>query len=119
MNTTPENLWPRYARIWSCDAATRAAEFPHCLSDEVRYTDPNTAVVGSAAFDAYMAGFQNAMPGCSFEIDEVVHHHDRSLAHWHLRGVDGSVLQKGISTARHADDGRLAEIVGFFQPGAA
>lgn len=112
----PEQLWPRYASLWSADADTRAQQLPQCLDESARYADPNTEVQGHDALSGYMAGFQSAMPGCDFHIDRVLHHHDRSLAQWHLRSPDGQRLQSGISAARHAPDGRLLEIAGFFLP---
>lgn len=110
----PETLWPRYARIWSAEPAARAQELPACLSEAATYADPQTCVEGHAALSAYMGGFQASMPGCGFEIDRVLHHHGRSLAHWHLVSPEGATLQHGISSASHAEDGRLLEITGFF-----
>jgi len=119
MTVPAETLWPRYAQLWSTDAAARAERMSACLVDGVHYTDPNVALNGQEALHGYMAGFQQAMPGCAFHIDQVKAHHDRSLAWWRLRAADGQTLQHGMSSARHAEDGRLAEITGFFPLDAA
>lgn len=116
MPLDPDSLWPRYAALWSADAATRARQMPQYLSADLRYSDPTQQIEGLAALDGYMAAFQDAMPGGTFRIDQVLHHHDRSLAHWQLVGPSGATVHHGISSARHDEDGRLREIAGFFLP---
>lgn len=112
---TTQELWTRYARIWSADLATRQAELPACLAADVHYTDPNTSVQGHEALSGYMGGFQSSVPpGAGFEITDVQDHHARSLAFWKLVGPGGATLQSGVSFARHAEDGRLQDITGFF-----
>lgn len=112
---TTQELWTRYARIWSADQVTRETELTACLAPDVCYTDPNTTVQGHEALSNYMAGFQAGVPpGAGFEIQAVQEHHARSLAFWTLRGPEGATLQSGVSFARHAEDGRLQDITGFF-----
>ncbi len=112
---TVQALWARYARIWSADPGVRASELPACLAPDVSYTDPNTSLQGHEALSHYMAGFQaNVPPGAAFKITDVRDHHARSLAFWKLVTPDGVTLQSGTSFARHAEDGRLQEITGFF-----
>ncbi|MFD7342344.1 nuclear transport factor 2 family protein, partial [Streptomyces violascens] len=79
------------------------------------YRDPGTEVGGLTELAAYMAGFAGAFPGHRFRIDEVVEHHDRSLARWTQLGEQDEPAMTGVSTALHRD-GRLADITGFFLP---
>ena len=109
-----EQLWRRYAACWSLPLSERAAELPGCVVDDVAYLDPKTPATGLDQLANYMEGFVQSLPGARFEIVEVLHHHDRSLARWRLRGRDGGIAQTGTSTAVHAPDGRLATITGFF-----
>lgn len=66
-----------------------------------------------------MGGFQTSVPGGCFQITSVLSHHGRMLAHWILKGADGSALRSGASFALIAEDGRLRNISGFFPPGGA
>ncbi|MGO8369885.1 nuclear transport factor 2 family protein [Rhizobium ruizarguesonis] len=112
---TPEALWDRYAAIWPLDADAREPEMLACLADDVTYCDPNGTIAGRAGLSAYMAGFKESMPGGRFKILSVLHHNDRSLAHWALRQEDERVLQTGTSFGV-ISDGRLGAITGFFDP---
>lgn len=112
-----EPLWRRYAAIWSLRAEDRSRELMACLSPDVAYCDPNGAIEGHDALSRYMGDFQQSAPGARFEIRWVRDHHDRSLAHWELRGSDHGVLQTGTSFGLRAPDGRLRSITGFFHPG--
>ena len=111
---SPETLWNRYAAIWSSDADTRMGELSVCLTDDVTYCDPNGVIEGCTALSAYMGGFQQSVPGATFRIRSVVHHHDRTLAHWTLHGPSDDPLQTGTSFGLLADDGKLRSISGFF-----
>ena len=111
---TPDALWHRYAAIWSLDAGKREAELAICLADDITYCDPNGLIPGRAALSDYMGRFQESVPGGRFEIRSVLHHHDRSIANWSLRGATGHVLQTGTSFGLLSDNGRLRAITGFF-----
>ena len=111
---SPEELWNRYSAIWSLDADARTDELAVCLADDVTYCDPNGLVEGRPALSTYMGGFQQSVSGGAFRIRAVLHHHDRTLAHWALHGSDGGVLQTGTSFGLLSEDGRLRTITGFF-----
>jgi|HubBroStandDraft_1064217.scaffolds.fasta_scaffold1297508_1 ketosteroid isomerase-like protein len=111
---TADSLWDRYAATWSLDPATRASELPACVTGDVSYCDPNGPLQGQQALSDYMAAFQDAVPGGSFAIRSVLHHHDCNLARWELRGPDGRALQTGTSFGVLAADGRIRAITGFF-----
>jgi ketosteroid isomerase-like protein len=113
---TPEALWNEYAATWSLPADERDRRLPECVVDEATYCDPNGLIEGRAALSDYMAEFQRSVPGGRFQIRSVVHHHDRSLAHWALCASDGNPLRTGVSFAALAMDGRLGSITGFFDP---
>ena len=111
---TPDQLWQRYADLWSTDATHDSPEFEACLAEDIRYCDPNGPVAGRDALARYMAGFRATMPGTRFRIDGVAAHNGRTLSRWHLQGADGAVLQTGRSFAQHDEQGRLRDITGFF-----
>lgn len=116
---TPEDLWNRYSAIWSSPSERRRTELEACLADDATYCDVNGLLAGREALSAYMAGFQDNVPGGAFEIIEVRAHHGRSLARWALRAASGEVLQLGASFAIHDEAGRLKTITGFFPLTAA
>ena len=113
-----ELLWDRYAATWSLDDDSRPGEIGACVADDVVYADPSGVVQGRDELSGYMAAFRRSVPDGEFEIVAVLHHHDRSLARWRLRGAGGSILQTGTSTATHTPDGRLSTINGFFDEAA-
>ena len=110
-----QQLWTNYAACWSADPDERLSALGEVAVDEVAYRDPGTEVNGLAGLAGYMAGFAGAFPGHRFRIDEVLEHHDRSLARWTQIGEQGEAAMTGVSTALHRD-GRLADITGFFLP---
>lgn len=115
---TPDVLWRRYAAIWSLSPTERGEELAACLIDDATYCDSNCYLAGRPVLSDYMGRFQDSVPGGRFHIQSVLHHHDRSLAQWALRGGNGEVLQTGTSFGLIAEDGRLQTISGFFHPQA-
>jgi hypothetical protein len=113
---TCDSLWGRYAATWSLAAGARARELPAYVTDDVAYCDPGGLLQGRQALSDYMGAFQDSVPGGSFAIGTVLHHHDRSMARWTLRGPGGRALQTGASFGFLAADGRLRAITGFFDP---
>ena len=118
---TPNQLWQRYADLWSTEIAHDSPEFEACLNEDINYCDPNGPVAGRPALAQYMAGFRAAMPGTRFRIAAVASHNGRTLSEWSLRSADDVVLQTGRSFAQHDERGRLRDITGFFdaQPARA
>ncbi|MDH6576200.1 nuclear transport factor 2 family protein [Kitasatospora sp. MAP5-34] len=110
-----QQLWENYAACWSANPGERITALGAVAVDEVAYRDPGTEVSGLAELAAYMAGFAGAFPGHRFRIDEVLEHHDRSLARWTQLSEQGEAAMTGMSTALHRDS-RLADITGFFLP---
>lgn len=117
MNSTTADattsLWNDYAACWSADAGERAGMLTAVAVDQITYRDPATAVSGLTELAAYMTGFADAFPGHRFRIDDVLAHHDRSLARWTQLDERGQAVTTGASTALHHDD-RLADVTGFF-----
>jgi hypothetical protein len=110
-----QQLWKNYAACWSTDPGQRLTALRAVAVEDVCYRDPGTEVAGLSELAAYMTGFAGAFPGHRFRIDEVVDHHERSLARWTQLGERDEPAMTGVSTALHRD-GRLADITGFFLP---
>ncbi len=109
-----EQLWRRYAKIWSSDQSTRERELQACLADDATYCDPNGLLAGRPALSEYMGGFQDNFPGNGFTIIDVISHDGGSLARWTQYDANESTLHYGASFASHDAEGRLKNINGFF-----
>lgn len=110
----PMEQWERYAACWSMASTERGNALHDVVDQVVTYRDPGTTVAGLVAFGEYMDSFGSAFPGARFVIDDVLSHHERSLASWHQESADGTITMHGWSCAIHSDDGRLSDITGFF-----
>jgi hypothetical protein len=108
-------LWDDYASCWSAEPDQRLGALAAVVVQEVAYRDPGTEVSGLDELAAYMTGFVGMFPGHRFRIDEVLAHHDRSLARWTQLDAGGQPVSKGMSAARHHGD-RLADVTGYFLP---
>lgn len=109
-----DDLWRRYARIWSLEGPARDAELRACLDASVSYADPNISLAGLAAFAAYMDGFRASFPGHGFRIRAVTAHHGGSLARWELVDANGAIVFPGLSFGLFTEDGRFKSLHGFF-----
>lgn len=109
--------WRRYAGCWSAEPPERSEVLATVVVDDVTYCDPGQVVEGAPALGAYMDGFRQTFPGNRFVIDRVDAHHGRSLAQWRQLDADDGLVMNGVSFAIHGDDGRLAQIAGFFPLG--
>lgn len=109
-----EDLWSRYARIWSLEGPARAEEILACLSESVVYADPNAELEGHAAFTAYLDGFQRSFPGHSFVIRAVSAQRADSLARWDLLDPRGGAVFPGVSFGQADGAGRFIRLRGFF-----
>lgn len=78
------------------------------------YMDPNVELAGHAAISGYMAGFQESVPGARFMTTAFQTHHDRCLVQWNMVDRDGKVLSPGVSAGLFDAQGKLQQMVGFF-----
>jgi pyruvate/2-oxoglutarate dehydrogenase complex dihydrolipoamide dehydrogenase (E3) component len=84
---------------------------PHCV-----YTDPTSVSCGHRELTAKMQATQRNFPGATFRNDKFAHHHDQAISNWTMLDRDGNAIFAGTSYARFGDDGRLAQMTGFFEP---
>ena len=109
-----DDLWHRYARIWSMEGPARNAELCACVDGGVTYADPNIALEGIDPFAAYMDGFRASFPGHAFRIRAVAAHHGGSLARWELVNEGGAPVFPGLSFGLFTEEGRFKSLHGFF-----
>jgi hypothetical protein len=109
-----DEIWKRYAAIWSADEDDRTKELGACLHPECTYCDMNGLVMGRIELGKYMQRFSQSMPGARFRITSVAQHHGRTLSSWTLVNANESILQTGKSFAMCDEQGRFQHITGFF-----
>ena len=85
------------------------------VSDAISYTDPASQVEGVRALAARITASQARFPGCRFQNDSFLEHHDQALFNWTMYDADGAVFVKGSSFGRFGQDGRLVQATGFFK----
>lgn len=111
----PRDAWEIYTSAWSeADPAKRLERLAQAVVPKCTYADPHTQCVGHDELSQCMLRFQKSVPGGRFMTQEFMHHHDFSLAHWHLIDGRGQTSARGISFGAYDADGRLKQMTGFF-----
>ena len=119
---TTATIVERYFAAWNeTDPARRQELISTAYGERAGYLDPLFAVEGHAALDAMIAGVHAQYPGYRFHLtDPIDAHHDRARWGWELIGPDGGApAATGVDFATFDPDGRLREVVGFFNPALA
>lgn len=115
--TTRRATLETWAIAWSePDEARRLDLLRQAAAPSCAYTDPNAEIEGHASISAYMAGFQQSAPGARFVNTAFMTHHDRCIVQWNMIDRDDKVLSPGVSAGTFDAQGRLAQMVGFFEP---
>lgn len=115
---TPESLSDAWFAAWAeTDAARRDAAIARCASEDVAFVDVHTEAHGRAALSQWMAMCQGKFPGVRVVRNgPVLHTRGALLVHWDVVTQDGKVVGRGTNCARLSFDGRLAEVLAFWQP---
>ena len=110
-----------YFDMWNTtDGADRARIIEQIWTPEAVSVDPMTRATGHGEIDAMVARFQAGAPGAVFSlVGEVQEHNDRLRFHWQMQDAEGVVRLSGLDCVRRADDGRIEDLAGFFDPAAA
>ncbi|HYF18771.1 MAG TPA: nuclear transport factor 2 family protein [Ramlibacter sp.] len=102
------------------DAARRQAAIARLWHPEGRLVDPPMAAAGHAGIDAQAAQLLQHFPGHRFARTTGVEAHHEFLRYgWALRDAAGADVLRGTDFVRLDVDGRLLNVVGFFEPAAA
>ena len=107
-------------RIWSTVTFTFFSRYACTITDSVSpdcvYTDPASVSRGHRELTAKMQATQRNFPGARFRNDKFAQHHGQAVSSWTMLDGTGSAIFTGTSYARYGDDGRLAQMTGFFEP---
>ena len=117
MNQTDlTSIVDRYCAAWrERDPKARAAILEAVWHEEGHYCDPMADVTGRAALSDLIAKIQAQFPdGKVVRLSPVDAHHDCFRFTWRMERTNGESLPESIDFGRIAEDGRIAEITGFF-----
>jgi hypothetical protein len=115
MKNDIRSVWERYVSSWNAQsAAEKRALFAECLARDCVYRDPQTEARGWDELSAWMAGFQQQMPGTRFVTASFWAHHGRSVARWRMLSAAGVSLDEGISYGEYDAEQRLVAMTAFF-----
>src|ERR1700742_3707376 len=111
----------RYLACWNeTDAATRKSLIDTTWSHDARYTDPLAQARGVAAIDATIAAVQGQFPGFVFtQVGDVDAHHQQARFQWGLGPAGAEPVVIGFDVVVTGDDGRITDVLGFLDKGAA
>jgi hypothetical protein len=107
-----------YFAMWNeRDSNRRRVVIAATWAPDGRYVDPMFAGEGADGLDTLVSGAQARYPGHRFRLLSAVDvHHDRARWEWDVVGPDGATpIVAGVDFAVFAPDGRLREVIGFFQ----
>ncbi|MBV9633506.1 MAG: nuclear transport factor 2 family protein [Methylobacteriaceae bacterium] len=120
MNKTTE-LVDRYFAMWNeTDAKRRRHLIASIWTESASYVDPAVEGKSQEGIDGMVKTIQERFPEHRFRrTSEVDCHHNRLRFRWELAPKDGAVLVGGTDFGILGEDGRLQEIVGFFDQAPA
>jgi hypothetical protein len=107
-----------YFAMWNeTDPGRRGEAIAAAWSEEGRYLDPVLAAEGPDALNEIVARVQERFPGHRMQqVGDIDAHHGRARWGWELVDPgDGRLAVAGVDYATFAEDGRLSEVIGFFE----
>jgi hypothetical protein len=108
--------WHTYQAAWSgVTEAERQRMLDESVAPDCVYTDPTSVSHGHRELTAKMQATQRNFPGATFANDKFVHHHGQAISNWTMFDGNGNAIFTGTSYARYGEDGRLAQMTGFFE----
>lgn len=115
--TTLDDTLLAYLGAWNePDPAERARLLDRSVADDVVFIDPLADVRGRDALAEHITATRAQFPDIAFAAEGTTDaHHNVARMRWVATGKDG-VLLRGLDVDEVAPDGRLARILGFFDP---
>ena len=110
-----EQIWKSYLEAYgNVSTEERKRLLRECVSDSVVSTNPGEQTKSFESLVAHVDQFQQRIPGAYFKNNKLLFHHEQLLAEWTLYKRDDTPLRTANTYARFDDQGRLAEITGFY-----
>lgn len=99
------------------EGARRGSLLDEAAAAMVRFRDRYSLVEGRADLDPHLAAVHRFMPGHRLErAGEIRHCQGTVLADWIARGPDGAERGRGTNVFEFDADGRIAAVVGLWNP---
>lgn len=117
----PKTIADAYLALWNeADEGARRARLAEAWSADARYADPLMAGEGRDGIAAMIAGARPQFPGHRFTLEGTPDGHGRFVRFsWTLAPDGGAVVAGGTDVVRLDEAGRIAEVIGFLDGGAA
>jgi SnoaL-like domain len=110
-----EALVRDYAALWSLQSLPLVKEkLQRVWAADACYRDPFSEVHGPAALAEHIVEFQKQFPGVTFEILELLQHHQRACFSWRMLSVTKEPLIDGRTFAEINAAGLLQACTAFF-----
>lgn len=119
--TDPKQIADDYLALWNeADEGARRARLAKGWSADARYADPLMQGEGHDGIAAMIAGARAQFPGHLFLPAGVPDGHGRFVRFsWRLAPAGGAPVGGGTDVVRLDVEGRIAEVIGFLDGGAA
>lgn len=115
----PRLIAERYLAGWNAAPAARDEALP-AWSEDATYIDPLMAGEGRDAIATMIDKACAQFPGCRFVLEGAPNGHGNHVRFtWALTTPDARVAARGTDMVRVDGDGRIAEVIGFLDSGAA
>ena len=111
-----ESNWNTYQDAWAnISAAERQELLARAVAEDCTFESQGGEGRGLAGLAAHIEVFQKQYPGASFKTHAMIVHHEQALAEWMIYDKDGAECLPGKTYARFGADGRIRQLVGFWQ----
>jgi hypothetical protein len=119
--TDPNSIADAYLALWNDgDDASRHARLAAGWRTDARYADPIMASQGHNGIAAMIAEARSQFPGHGFTLAGTPDgHRDFVRFSWTLAPAGGAAVAAGTDVVRLDSAGRIAEVIGFLDRGAA
>ena len=113
---TTKTTVSNYFAMWNePDPTRRRTLIEKTYAADGRNIDPAADVQGWDQLEQFVSGLLETVPEHTVAICSAIDgHNDRIRFSWAITSPEGEVVLTGIDCVRLANDGRIAELVGFF-----
>ena len=117
----PHDIATSYLSLWNdADPDARRARLEREWTSDARYVDPMMSGAGRAGIASMIERARTQFPGHGFALRGTPDGHGGYVRFsWSLAPDGGAAVAGGTDVIRVDGDGRIAEVVGFLDAGAA
>ncbi|NRA88865.1 MAG: nuclear transport factor 2 family protein [Rhizobiales bacterium] len=111
-----EQTWENYVELWRLtDKNEMKNRAKNVIVNDCGYRDPLIQANGTEALFNYIYEFQQQFSGGYIETYAFMSHHGRSMANWHMKSSNATIISEGISFGEYNEAGELTCMTGFFE----